>query len=99
MYSKDVQGIPRTHTITTLGLGFDAVQNRYNFRPFSTFGQTAPRFYKLDPSRIRSIVVDSGACPCDGRGGRRPADDHAAERRRRPASASCRSPAPSASRT
>jgi len=68
VYSKDVQGVARTHTITTVGLGFDAVQNRYNFRPFSTFGQTTPKFYQLDPSRIRSIVVDSGACPCDGPG-------------------------------
>jgi len=64
VYSKDVQGIPRTHTITTVGLGFAAVQNRYNFRPFYDFSQTSPRFYKLDPSRIKSIVVDSGACPC-----------------------------------
>lgn len=68
VFSKDNQGRPRLHTVqkqfSTLN-PFAPIQRRYNFRPFYEDGQTSPKFYRIDPSRIVSIVVDSSACPCD----------------------------------
>jgi uncharacterized protein YfaP (DUF2135 family) len=72
VYSKDNYGIPRLHTVNT-GLSGSAanfwgpVQNAYNFRPFLSVAEdaTTPKFYRIDPTRITSIVVDSSACPCD----------------------------------
>ena len=67
VYSKDNQGKPRLHTVDR-GRAvnfFGPVQLRYNFRPFYDYGQTTPKFYRIDPSRIVSISVDSSACPCE----------------------------------
>jgi len=67
VYSKDNQGKPRLHTVSKGSAvnSFGPVQQRYNFRPFSNYAQTTPKFYRIDPSRIVSIVVDSSACPCE----------------------------------
>lgn len=70
VYSKDNQGLERLHTVSTGGVVdfldfFGPVQQRYNFRPFYDDGQTTAKFYKLDPSRIVSITIDSSACPCE----------------------------------
>src|SRR6185295_3884422 len=68
---KDNQGRARLHTVSTgsLANAFGPVQQRYNFRPFYDDGQTTPKFYRLDPSRITGISIDSSACPCDFGGG------------------------------
>ena len=67
VFSKDNQGRARLHTVSTgsLANAFGPVQQRYNFRPFFTDGQSTPKFYRLDPNRIVGITVDSSACPCD----------------------------------
>lgn len=67
VYSKDNQGRPRLHTVdkfSTLN-PFAPIQRRYNFRPFLNYAQTTPKFYRVDPNRIVSVVVDSSACPCE----------------------------------
>ena len=67
VYSKDNQGKPRLHTVDK-GRAvnfFGPVQQRYNFRPFYNYGETTPKFYRIDPSRIVSISIDSSACPCE----------------------------------
>ncbi len=66
VYSKDNQGRPRLHTVDKFSAlnPFAPIQRRYNFRPFLNYGQTTPKFYRIDPSRIVSVVVDSSACPC-----------------------------------
>lgn len=68
VFSKDNQGRPRLHTVQKQFSAlnpFAPIQRRYNFRPFYEDGQTSPKFYRIDPSRIVSIAVDSSACPCD----------------------------------
>lgn len=65
IYSKDNSGAPRSHTINVSGplnFLFGPVLRRYNFSPFG--GDLTTRFYRLDPSRITGIVVDSSGCPC-----------------------------------
>jgi uncharacterized protein YfaP (DUF2135 family) len=67
VYSKDNQGLPRTHVVDTRTIinFFGPVQRRYNFKPFVT-GETntTPKFYRIDPSKIVNITLDSSACPC-----------------------------------
>lgn len=67
VYSKDNQGRPRLHTVDKFSAlnPFAPIQRRYNFRPFLNYAQTTPKFYRIDPGRIVSIVVDSSACPCE----------------------------------
>ncbi len=71
VYSKDNQGRPRIHTVSKAEAinAWEPVQQRYNFRPFANYAQTTPTFYRIDPSRIVSITIDSSACPCDFAGG------------------------------
>jgi uncharacterized protein YfaP (DUF2135 family) len=71
VFSKDNQGAPRLHTIDKGHLANDAfttIQQLYNFRPFglgTSFEATEPKFYRVDPSRILDIRLDTSACPCE----------------------------------
>lgn len=68
VYSKDNYGRLRQHTVGKTILssnGFGPAQRHYNQRPWYLPGSSiTTRFYRVDPSRILGVVVDSGACPC-----------------------------------
>jgi uncharacterized protein YfaP (DUF2135 family) len=71
VFSKDNQGAPRLHTIDKGHLANDAfttIQQLYNFRPFgvgTNFGDTEPKFYRVDPNRILGMRLDTSACACE----------------------------------
>jgi uncharacterized protein YfaP (DUF2135 family) len=67
--SKWDYGLDRTHTVllnapVPVTTQFAASVNQTNGNPFFVGGTTV-KFYKIDPTRIKRIVVDSSLCPCD----------------------------------
>ena len=68
VYSKDEFGRLRQHTVSKSALSlnsFGPPQRHYDGRPWYLPGDITTRFYRLDPTRITSILLDSSACPCD----------------------------------
>ncbi|MGH9364613.1 MAG: CARDB domain-containing protein [Thermoanaerobaculia bacterium] len=69
VYSKDNYGLLRQHTVSKSSIfnSFLPAQRAYGNRPWYLGGATpiTTRFYRVDPNRIVSIVVDSSACPCN----------------------------------
>lgn len=70
VFSKDNQGAPRLHTIDKddLNDAWTTIEELYNFRPFgvgTNFGETTPKFYRVDPNRILGIRLDTSACACE----------------------------------
>jgi uncharacterized protein YfaP (DUF2135 family) len=69
VYSKDEFGRLRQHTVSTnplsLGDPFEAPHRHYDQRPWYAPSDVSTSFYRIDPNRIVSIVVDSSACPCN----------------------------------
>jgi len=67
VHSKDNQGYLRQHTVdkTDASLaGFRPAQLKYGTRGWLGLSGVTTRFYRVDPNRILSIVVDASACLC-----------------------------------